>query len=130
MLSEFANIPLFLVFVAAVIFLILLIGSILRPNNPYPDKTSVYECGEIPVGKGVNQFNIRFSLFAFLFVIFDVEIAFIFPVTAMFKDLIQEGWGLLAFAEIAIFVLVLLVGLVYAWSQKCLDWDKSIPSDT
>ncbi len=129
MLFEFANVVLFLGFVAGVIFLILVLGKFLRPDNPDPEKNSVYECGEIPIGRGVTQFNMRFYLFAFLFVIFDVEIAFIFPVTALFKDLVAEGSGILAFAEISIFVLILLVGLVYAWSQGCLDWVRTLPSE-
>ncbi len=129
MLFEFANVVLFLGFVAGVIFLLLVLGKFLRPDNPDPEKNSVYECGEVPVGSGVTQFNMRFYLFAFLFVIFDVEIALIFPVTALFRDLILEGSGVLAFVEISIFVLILLVGLIYAWSQGCLDWVKTIPAE-
>ncbi len=129
MLFEFANVVLFLGFVTGVIFLILALGKFLRPNNPDPEKNSVYECGENPVGSGVTQFNMRFYLFAFLFVIFDVEIAFIFPVTALYKDLVLEGSGVLAFVEISIFVLILLVGLVYAWSQGCLEWVRTLPDE-
>ncbi len=100
----------------------LLVGKLLRPNNPTELKLEPYECGEEPVGTAWSNFNVRFYVVALIFIIFDVEIAFMYPVTAIFKDLLHEGWGVLAFIEIAIFVLILMVGFVYAWSQGGLDW--------
>ena len=128
MLYQFSNVAVFLVLAVGFVFVTLLIGRFIRPNNPYPEKHSVYECGEPPVGAGFSQFNMRFYLIAFVFVIFDVEIAAMYPVTVMFKDLLQTGWGILAFVEIAIFVLILLVGFIYAWNQGGLDWVKGLSS--
>ncbi len=126
MLIDFANVFLFAAIAVGFVALILTVGKLIRPDNPNPLKRSVYECGEIPIGPGFSQFNMRFYLIAFVFVIFDVEIAFMYPVTVIFRDLMQSGWGLLAFIEIAIFILILLVGFVYAWSQGGLDWVKTL----
>ncbi|MCP4757439.1 MAG: NAD(P)H-quinone oxidoreductase subunit 3 [Proteobacteria bacterium] len=129
MLMEFGTVFTFLAFAVVAIIVLLTLGRLLRPHNPDPEKNSVYECGEVPVGGGVVQFNMRFYLIAFLFVIFDVEIALIYPVSAIFKDLLHDGWGVLAFVEITVFVLVLMAGFVYAWSQGCLDWVRSLSND-
>jgi len=129
MLIDFANVFLFAALAVGFVALILAVGKLIRPDNPNPLKRSVYECGEIPIGPGFSQFNMRFYLIAFVFVIFDVEIAFMYPVTVIFRDLMQSGWGLLAFTEIAIFILILLVGFVYAWSQGGLDWVKTLSND-
>lgn len=122
MLFEFSSVLVFFLIGFGFVFVTLVIGKLIRPDNPNPEKSTVYECGEIPIGGGVRQFNLRFYLVTFVFVIFDVEIAFMYPVTSVFRELLGEGFGLLAFAEIAIFVLILLVGFVYAWSQGGLDW--------
>ncbi|MDH5559603.1 MAG: NADH-quinone oxidoreductase subunit A [Deltaproteobacteria bacterium] len=106
----------------------LFVSSLIRPNNPNEQKETVYDCGELPVGPGFTQFNMRFYLVAFVFVIFDVEIAFMYPVTVIFKDMVNSGWGILAFVEIALFIIILLVGFIYAWSQGGLEWAKSIKS--
>ncbi len=129
MLAEFGYVSIFLVIAIGFVAVILTIGKLIRPDNPNPIKKSVYECGEIPIGPGFSQFNMRFYLIAFVFVIFDVEIAFMFPVTVIFRDLLESGWGLLGFIEIAIFILILMVGFVYAWSQGGLDWVKTLSSE-
>lgn len=129
MLADFAYVFLFIVFAIGFVIVTLAVGKLIRPDNPNPLKKSVYECGEIPVGPGFSQFNMRFYFIAFVFVIFDVEIAFMYPVTVVFRDLMESGWGLLALIEIVIFILVLLVGFIYAWSQGGLDWVKTMPSD-
>ena len=126
MLFDFATILLFLSLAAGFVFLTLIVGQFIRPDNPNPEKQSIYECGEIPVGTGFFQFNVRFYLIAFVFVIFDVEIAFMYPVTTVFRQLLEQGWGIFAFAEILIFVLILMVGFVYAWSQGGLNWVREI----
>lgn len=129
MLLQFSNVIVFLVIAVGFVFVTLTLGKLLRPDNPTPEKKSVYECGEAPIGSGFSQFNLRFYLIAFVFVIFDVEIAVMYPVTVMFRELLESGWGVLAFAEIAIFVIILLVGFIYAWSEGGLDWVKSIAND-
>ncbi len=122
MAFQFSSVLVFFLIGFGFVFVTLTIGRLIRPDNPDPAKSSVYECGEVPIGGGVRQFNMRFYLVTFVFVIFDVEIAVMYPVTTVFRELLQSGWGVLAFAEIAIFVSILLVGFVYAWSQGGLDW--------
>ncbi len=127
MLFQFSHVIIFLIIAVGFVFVTLVVGKLLRPDNPSPEKKAVYECGEEPVGAGFSQFNMRFYLVAFVFVIFDVEIAVMYPVTVVFRELLESGWGLLAFIEIAIFILILLVGFIYAWSQGGLDWVRSLP---
>lgn len=100
----------------------LFLSRLLQPRNPYPGKLSTYECGEIPVGHSWIQFNIRFYVIALVFIIFDVEVVFLFPWAVVFKQL-----GLFAFIEMMIFVGILLVGLAYVWAKGDLDWVKPQP---
>ena len=93
---------------------------ILSPKkNKGGDKLISYECGEIPEGSAWVQFNIRFYVIALIFLIFDVEIVFLFPWAVVYKEL-----GLLAFIEAFIFVLILVVGFMYVWKKGDLDWVK------
>ncbi len=115
-------------FVAAFgfVFLTLTVGRIFRPDNPSDDKNSTYECGERPIGEAWMQFNPRFYLVALIFIIFDVEMAFVFPIATVFKDFIVEGHGVLAFVELVIFMAILLLGLIYVWLKGDLQWVKTL----
>ena len=97
----------------------MLIQKLVAPNNPNPDKLATYECGEESEGSAWVQFNIRFYVVALIFLIFDVEVVFLFPWAVVFNDL-----GMLAFVEMAIFLIILLVGLAYVWKRADLDWVK------
>ncbi len=88
-----------------------------RPSKPSERKSSIYECGELPVGTSWIQFNVRYYLFALIFVIFDVEVVFLFPWAVVFKQL-----GLFAFVEMVVFIAILVVGLIYAWRKGILKW--------
>ncbi len=126
MLFDFANVLVFMVLGAAFVGLNLLIGRILRPSNPQARKLSTYECGEPAVGSAWVNFNIRFYIVALIFIIFEVEIAFIIPVATVFREWILRGDGLYAFVHIFIFIAVLLLGLVYAWRKGDLEWVKKV----
>jgi NADH-quinone oxidoreductase subunit A len=89
-------------------------------------KLSTYECGEPSTGSAWVNFNIRFYLVALIFIIFEVEIAFIFPVAAVYRRWIEDGRGLFAFVEILLFVGILFLGLVYAWAKGDLEWVKKV----
>lgn len=130
MLFNFANVLVFLAVACGFVFISLLLGRILRPIAPSPEKLVTYECGEIPTSPAWINFNIRFYILALLFIIFDVEIAFMFPVGAVFKQWIRDGSGLLALAEIAVFVFILLLGLVYAWVKGDLEWARKVSLET
>src|SRR5215510_2314135 len=105
----------------------LALGSLLRPANPEAKKLTTYECGEPPTGSAWINFNIRFYLIALIFVIFDVEVAFMYPVAVVFRDWVLKGNGLFALAEILIFVGILFLGLIYVWVKRDLEWLKKVP---
>ncbi len=126
MLFNFANVLIFLLVAAGFVAVSLALGYFLRPKVPFPEKLATYECGELPTGPAWINFNIRFYILALLFIIFDVEIAFMFPVGAVFKQWVKDGAGLLALAEIGVFVGILLLGLIYAWIKGDLDWAKQL----
>ena len=120
MLIDYANVLIFLGIGAFFIIFNLFLGSLIRPKNPSAEKLSTYECGEEPVGGSWIQFNIRFYVVALVFIIFDVEVVFLYPWAVVVKDLMQYGW--FAFVEMMIFVAILLVGLAYAWKRGALEW--------
>lgn len=106
----------------------LLVLSYFRPDNPYADKNEIYECGERPIGDAWIQFNPRFYLVALIFLIFDVEIAFVFPVASVFRKFVEKGGSsaFIAVTELFVFMSVLLLGLVYVWVKGDLQWVKSL----
>lgn len=129
-LSEFAWILLFIL--AAIVFLIAGFGlsKLVRPSNPNPEKLSTYECGEEPIGTAWGQFNIKFYIIALIFLVFEVEMIFLFPWSVVFgnKQYIAETngvWGIFAVIEAFIFVGILAIGLLYAWKKGFLDWVKA-----
>ncbi|MDP6561292.1 MAG: NADH-quinone oxidoreductase subunit A, partial [Candidatus Binatia bacterium] len=98
----------------------------LRPANPQVRKLATYECGEPATGSAWINFNVRFYIVALIFIIFEVEIAFLFPVAAVFRQWIVSGQALFAFAEVFIFIGILFVGLAYAWRKGDLEWVKNV----
>ncbi len=88
-----------------------------RPKRPDPVKEATYEWGVETEGDAWGQFNVRYYVIALLFVIFDVEAVFLYPWAVAFRQL-----GLFAFVEAVLFVLILVVGYVYAWRRKALEW--------
>jgi len=94
-------------------------NRVMRPKMPRPEKYTTYECGVDPVGEGWSQTQIRYYIYAFLFVIFDVEAVFLFPFATIFEDFPSPG---LVVAEMIIFVGILALGLLYAWKKKVLEW--------
>ena len=129
MYFQFANVLVFFLLAFVLCGFMMGLGMLLRPANPSLAKLSTYECGEPPSGPAWINFNIRFYLIALVFVIFDVELAFVYPVVTVFRDWIARGQGPLALAEIAIFVGILAVGLVYVWAKGDLEWLKRLPAE-
>jgi len=95
----------------------ILAARIISPRRPLPGKLTTYECGIDPVGEGWSQTQIRYYIYAFLFVIFDVESVFLFPWAVIFERL-----GMTAVVEMGIFIGILALGLVYAWRKGVLRW--------
>jgi len=128
-ISEFGQVLLFLV--GGVVFLLvsLLLARLIRPNRPNAQKLATYESGEEPISSAWTQFNIRFYIVALIFILFEVELIFLFPWATVYsrKELMDETnglWGWFSFAEMVIFILVLALGLAYAWVNGLLDWVK------
>jgi NADH-quinone oxidoreductase subunit A len=117
--QDFATILVFLVFGAAFVVLnMVAIGRLIRSKTKYTEaKSTSYECGEPTFGSAFVRFDIRFYVLALVFVIFDVEVLFLFPWAVVLKEL-----GGLAYAEGAVFVAVLAVGLAYVWRNGDIDW--------
>src|SRR5437667_4141695 len=115
MYFQFANVIVFFLLAFVLCGLMMGLGMLLRPANPNPSKLATYECGEPPSGHAWINFNIRFYLIALVFVIFDVELAFVYPVVAVFRDWVARGRGVFALTEITVLVGILAVGLVYVW---------------
>ena len=102
---------------AVLVVLILLVSALFNPRHLTPEKLSAYECGIVPVGDSWHPFAVRYYIFALLFLIFDVESAFLFPWAIRFRALGTGG-----FVEMMTFIAVLVVGLVYAWRKGALAW--------
>ena len=90
---------------------------LLAPRQDSPQKRITYESGVLPFGQAWAQFNVRYYLFALIFVVFDVEVIYLYPWAVVFRQL-----GPVAFVEMLVFLLILLVGLVYAWRKGALEW--------
>ncbi len=104
----------------------LLVGRLLRPKFPEPEKAMIYECGETPHGEAWFNFNPRFYVVAIVFVVFEVEIALMLPVLLVYKAWVAKGLGAIAFFEIAAFVVILAVGLVWIWVKGDLEWVRTL----
>ncbi len=123
MYFEFANVLVFTVVAVGFIVLNLLIARFLRPKSTTePSKVAIYECGEPTIGQAWIRFDIRFYTVALMFVVFDVEIALLFPWGAVFRDLVQQGMGAIAFLEAGTFIVILMVGLAYVWARGDIEW--------
>jgi NADH-quinone oxidoreductase subunit A len=117
---EYVGVLIFLAAGFAFVGVSLFVGSLVRPSKYSPEKFLPYECGENPVGSPWVQFNIRFYVFALIYIVFAVEAVFLLPWAVVFKDL-----GLLAFVEGVIFIAILVAGLAYLWAKGDLEWVRA-----
>ena len=116
-LAQHSAILAFIVVAVAFLTVNLLVWKLVRPSRFSEEKLTTYECGENPTGSAWIQFNIRFYVFALIFIIFDVEAVFLLPWAVVFREL-----GLLAFVEGLVFIGILLVALAYVWRKGDLEW--------
>lgn len=116
-MSEYIAVLIFIFAGIGIVLLTFFVARLIRPANPYPIKNLNYECAEDPIGSSWFQFNPRFYIFGLIFVIFDVEVVFLFPWAVAFGQL-----GLYALIEMVIFILILFFGLFYAWRKGVLKW--------
>ena len=119
-LASYSSVLAFLVVAVGFVVVNLIVWKVLRPERFSEEKLTTYECGENPQGSAWIQFNIRFYVFALIFIVFDVEAAFLLPWAVVFKEL-----GLLAFVEGLVFIGILAVGLAYVWAKGDLEWVRA-----
>ena len=118
MLGEYLPILLFLAVSTVVGVALLVLGKLLGPQRPEGEKLSPYECGFEAFEDAHMQFDVRYYLIAILFIAFDLEIAFVFPWAVIFRSL-----GMTGLVEMAIFLVLLVLGFVYAWKKGALEWE-------
>lgn len=119
---ELASILVFVAVGVSVPLLMLTLGGLVRPRTPNALKNTIYECGELPSEKAWFNFNPRFYIVALVFLVFDVEVAFTYPVAVVFRRWVARGAGGFAFVELLLFVALLALGLAYVWRRGDLDW--------
>jgi NADH-quinone oxidoreductase subunit A len=134
-LSDFGEVLLYIIGGILFILVSFFVSGLLRPHRPNEQKLSTYESGEEAVSTAWTQFNIRFYIIALIFLLFEVEILFLFPWVTVFadKELLEETdglWGWFSLTEVVIFIAVLALGLAYAWVNGHLDWIKPEPNPT
>jgi len=123
---DLVNVLVFAILGAGFLAATLTIGSVLRPNTPDPEKLGIYECGEKPMQQAWFNFNPRFYIIALIFLIFDVEVAFTYPVATVFRRWVAEGAGGFAFVELFVFIAILVLGLAYVWRKGDLEWIRKL----
>jgi NADH-quinone oxidoreductase subunit A len=102
----------------------MIVGRLVGPHRPDPEKLSAFECGFEAFEDARMKFDVRYYLVAIIFILFDLEVAFLFPWATIFKEIVNtESVKLFGFIEMLIFIAILVVGYVYAWAKGALDWD-------
>ncbi len=97
----------------------IVVASLLAPRRPSPEKSAPYECGMPPVGDARERHSVKFYLVAMIFLLFDIEVAFLYPWAMALRDL-----GSLGFVQVVLFIVLLAAGYIYVWKKGALDWGK------
>jgi NADH-quinone oxidoreductase subunit A len=130
-ISEFGKILIFIITGIIMVCFAFFITRLIAPDKPNPEKLTSYECGEEPTGSAWIPFNSRFYVIALVFLLFDVEMVFIFPWAIVFgsheMNNFDPRWGWLALIEMFVFLGILVLGLAYVWVKGDLDWIKPKP---
>ena len=126
-INGFGTVGLFILGGLGFILTALMVGKLLRPDRPNEEKLTTYESGEDPINNAWGQFNLRFYIIALVFILFEVELVFLFPWAVVFADVdlitVTNGlWGWFSLIETGIFILILSVGLAYVWMNGMLTW--------
>lgn len=118
MLLDYLPIAVLTLISSALAAVVVLLGHLIGPKRPTPRKSSAYESGMQPIGPGTRRLPVRFYLIAVLFILFDIEVVFFLPWAVTFRQL-----GLFGLIEMFVFIVILLVGYVYAWKKGALEWE-------
>ncbi|MCP4005969.1 MAG: NAD(P)H-quinone oxidoreductase subunit 3 [bacterium] len=117
-MGEYAGLGLFMLLGAGLVFLFLFLTSVLGPKLRFASKMEPFECGESQIVSPYQRFSIKFYMVAVSFIIFDVEVVFLYPWSVVFRDLGWYGFGIML-----PFLAILAIGLAYEWLKGGLDWD-------
>ena len=124
MLETYFPVLVFILFAAAFGFIPIVAGWVLGPNKPDAEKLSPFECGFEPFEDARIKFDVRYYLLAILFILFDLEIAFLFPWAIILREIAaNESIRLFGFFEMIVFLGILLLGYIYVWKKGALDWE-------
>lgn len=123
MLENYWPIAVLFVISVGIAVIVIALGHLVGPKRPNKVKDLPYESGMPVIGEGTRRMPIRFYLVAVLFILFDIEVIFLFPWAVIFNDFVDQGWGGFAILEIVIFFAILLVGYIYAWKKGALEWE-------
>ena len=126
-INGFGTVGLFILGGLGFILIALMVGKLLRPYRPNEEKLTTYESGEDPINNAWGQFNLRFYIIALVFILFEVELVFLFPWAVVLADVdlitVTNGlWGWFSLIETGVFILILSVGLAYVWMNGMLTW--------
>jgi len=117
-LAEYLPTLLFLIVATGIGVALIVIGNVLGPKRPNAEKLTPYECGFAAFEDARMQFDVRYYLVAILFIVFDLEIAFVFPWAVVFREL-----GVFGLVEMGVFLLLLVIGFAYVWKKGALEWE-------
>jgi NADH-quinone oxidoreductase subunit A len=123
MLQDFLPIAVIIILAIALGFLVVVLGNLFGPRRDSLRKGMPYESGMKPYGEGTRRVPVKFYLVAVLFILFDIELVFFVPWAVVFRQFIQNGFGGFALIEMAVFIIILLVGYVYAWKKGAFEWE-------
>ncbi|MBM3146011.1 MAG: NADH-quinone oxidoreductase subunit A [Chloroflexi bacterium] len=123
MLLEYLPIAILIVLATALASLVVILGYSFGPKRQTDAKAMPYESGMNPYGPGTRRMSVKFYLIAVLFILFDIEIIFVLPWAVVLRDFINNSLGIFALVEMSVFIVILLVGYVYAWKKGALEWE-------
>ena len=121
--NEFLPLAILFILAIALAFLVIALGHLFGPRRPTERKSQPYESGMKPIGPGIRRISVRFYLVAVLFILFDIEVVFFLPWAVVLRRFAAKSLGIFAFIEMTIFIIILLVGYVYAWKKGAMEWE-------
>jgi NADH-quinone oxidoreductase subunit A len=121
--NEFLPLAILFILAIALAIFVVALGHLFGPRRPTQRKSEPYESGMKPIGPGTRRISVRFYLVAVLFILFDIEIVFFLPWAVVLRTFAARSLGVFAFIEMTIFIIILMVGYIYAWKKGAMEWE-------